>query len=105
MALVVVSVLNTTEIESISVQFNLIDLHVTIQFGSVFLRLFNGGIASRLCNDFARQKCFRRQVGHDGDSAAASDDEDLENPGKFRLILYPQPEHRSEENKWNKKAL
>ena len=44
-------------------------------------------------------------VGHDGDSTPASDDEDIENPGKFRLILYPQPEHRSEENKWTKKAL
>jgi hypothetical protein len=41
----------------------------------------------------------------DTDSTPVSDDEDVENPGKFRLILYPQPEHRSEENKWTKKAL
>jgi hypothetical protein len=45
------------------------------------------------------------QDGHDGQEAGSGDDENIEHPGKFRLILYPQPEHKSEESKWTKKAL
>ena len=35
----------------------------------------------------------------------AAEADEAEPPGKFRLILYPQPEHKSEETKWTRKAM
>jgi hypothetical protein len=42
-----------------------------------------------------------------GEAAGVADgnEDDGENPPKFRLILYPQPEHKSEEGRWSTKAL
>jgi hypothetical protein len=62
----------------------------------------------RLCNADNRSIHDGQWVGlEDGGHRRVElpETDDIERPGKFRLILYPQPEHKSEETKWTKKAL